>query len=521
MVGGAGFVGQGHQRRIKNEGRVTILLITSSIAAAMGGLLFGYDVGISGGVSLMESFLNKFLPSLLEQQKPTVAGEGNVFCKFHNPLLIWFTSSLYLAASIASLLASVVTRNFGRKASMLVGGIACLIGSTINGLAMKVTSLIIGRLLLGVGVGFANQSIPVYLSELAPANFRGAFGIGFQLAVTIGILTAGLVNLGTEKIEGEWGWRVSLALSGIPAIILVACVAMLLPETPNSLIERGYPEKAKLMLQRIRGSPDVSHEFNYLVMASEAARKVEHPWRNILEPRYRPQLVICIVIPIFQQLTGINVIMFYAPVLFRILGFHDDATLMSTLISGFVNMLATIVSIQSVDKYGRRPFFLEGGVQMILSQIAVGMTIALNLGLNGEKHLSKNDANLLLLLVCSYIAAFAWSWGPLGWLIPSEICPLEIRSAGQAISLSINMLFTFLIAHVFLSTLCQIKLGIFFLIFAFVIIMTIFVALFLPETKNIPIEDMNRIWKDHWYWGKYIPDEPFTDEPSSRGRIAF
>lgn len=205
---------------------------------------------------------------------------------------------------------------------------------------------------------------------MAPAKFRGAFNIGFQLAVTVGILTAGLVNYCTEKMEGGWGWRVSLALVGIPATV-ITCGAMLLPETPNSLIERGYNEKAKVSLQRIRGTPNVIDEFNVLVKASEASKKVEHPWRSILhEPIYRPQLVICIVIPIFQQLTGINVIVFYAPALFRTIGFQEDSSIMSIVISGFVNMLATIVSIKSVDKFGRRILFLEGGVQMILSQVA-------------------------------------------------------------------------------------------------------------------------------------------------------
>lgn len=155
-MAGAGFVLPQGRRKTNNEGRVTTFLVISSVAAAMGGFIFGYDVGISGGVTSKEPF-QKFFPSLLEDQKLRDADHGNLFCKTDNPLLTWFTSSLYLAASVASLLASAVTRNFGRKASMLIGGMACLIGSITNGLAMRARSLIIGRLLLGVGVGFANQ----------------------------------------------------------------------------------------------------------------------------------------------------------------------------------------------------------------------------------------------------------------------------------------------------------------------------------------------------------------------------
>lgn len=123
------------------------------------------------------------------------------------------------------------------------------------------------------------------------------------------------------------------------------------------------------MLRKIRGTENVDYEFHDLVLASEAANKVEHPWRNILQPRYRPQLVICSLIPFFQQLTGINVIMFYAPVLFKTLGFGANASLMSSAITGVVNVIATLVSIFSVDKFGRRGLFLEGGTQMLICQV--------------------------------------------------------------------------------------------------------------------------------------------------------
>ena len=215
---------------------------------------------------------------------------------------------------------------------------------------------------------YAWQSVPVYLSEMAPAKIRGALNMGFQMAITIGILVANLVNYGTAKIKGGWGWRVSLALAAVPAIMMTVG-AIFLPETPNSILERGNQEKAKKMLQRIRGTDNVEEEFQDLLEASEAAKQVDHPWTNILQPRYRPQLVICSLIPLFQQLTGINVIMFYAPVLFMTLGFGDEASLMSAVITGVVNVVATVVSIATVDRFGRRILFLEGGVQMIICQV--------------------------------------------------------------------------------------------------------------------------------------------------------
>lgn len=452
----------------------------------------------------MDEFLQKFFPSVYAKQKDA-SGHENQYCKFENHLLTLFTSSLYLAALVASFFAAATTRKFGRKISMTIGGLVFLIGAVLNGAAMNVEMLIIGRILLGVGIGYANQSVPVYLSEMAPPQLRGALNIGFQMCTTIGIFAASLINYGTSKMK-ENGWRVSLVLAAVPALIMTIG-AVFLPDTPNSLIERGQKEKARQMLQKIRGTSEVDEEFSDLVEASEVSQKVEKPWSTILEPKYRPQLVITCLIPFFQQLTGINVIMFYAPVLFKTLGFGADAALMSAVISGLVNVFATVVSIFTVDRFGRRALFLEGGIQMIICQIGVGVLIGSVFGVSGEGTFSKGNGNLALALICIYVAAFAWSWGPLGWLVPSEIHPLEIRSAGQSINVSVNMFFTFIIGQLFLSMLCHMKFGLFFFFGGWVVLMTIFVYLFVPETKNMPIEEMNRVWKKHWFWGKYIPDD--------------
>lgn len=210
--------------------------------------------------------------------------------------------------------------------------------------------------------------MPLYLSEMAPYRFRGALNIGFQLSITIGILVANVLNYFFSKIHGGWGWRLSLGGAMVPALI-ITIGSLVLPDTPNSMIERGQHEEARAKLRRVRGVDDVDEEFNDLVVASEESKKVEHPWRNLLQRKYRPQLTMAIAIPFFQQLTGINVIMFYAPVLFDTIGFGSDASLMSAVITGLVNVFATLVSIYGVDKWGRRFLFLEGGVQMLICQV--------------------------------------------------------------------------------------------------------------------------------------------------------
>ncbi|TQD87328.1 hypothetical protein C1H46_027121 [Malus baccata] len=344
MAGGAYVCGGGG---CSYEGGVTIFVIFTCVVAAMGGLLFGYDPGISGGVTSMESFLSKFFPFVFHKMKNETANQ-NQYCKFDSQLLTLFTSCLYIAALVASFFASLVTRKFGRKISMFVAGLVFLLGSILNGIANNIIVLIIGRLLLGIGVGFANQSVPVYLAEMAPTKIRGALNMG---PITIGILVAGLVNFGTAKVKGGYGWRVSLALAAVPSSMMTLA-AIFLPDTPNSILERGNPEKAKKMLKKIRGSDNGGWY-----------RARSAPWRS------------------------------------------DQA------------------------------------------------------------------------------------------------------EAGRTINVSVNMLFTFIIGQVFLSMLCHLKFGLIFFFAGFVIIVTIFIAFFLPKTKNVPIEEMNRVWKAHWFWGKYIPDE--------------
>ena len=196
--------------------------------------------------------------------------------------------------------------------------------------------------------------------------------------------------------------------------------------------------------------------------------------------------------------------MFYAPVIFNTVGFGGDASLYSAVIIGAVNVVSTLVSIYSVDKLGRRMLLLEAGAQMFLSQVVIAVILGIKVTDHSE-NLGKGYGILVVVLVCTYVSAFAWSWGPLGWLIPSETFPLETRSAGQSVTVCMNMLFTFVIAQSFLSMLCHFKFGIFLFFSGWVFIMSFFVLFLLPETKNIPIEEMTeRVWKKHWYWKRYM-----------------
>ncbi|GLJ21728.1 hypothetical protein SUGI_0404980 [Cryptomeria japonica] len=500
------FSVRGKAEVMEFEGRITPYVVITCILAASGGLMFGYDIGISGGVTSMDDFLEKFFPVVYLKKKEA---HENAYCKYDNENLQLFTSSLYMAGLVATFFASYTTKNYGRRPTMLIAGLFFVGGVVLNTAAVNLLMLILGRILLGCGVGFANQAVPLFLSEIAPTRIRGALNILFQLNTTIGILFANVVNYGTERIR-PWGWRLSLGLAGIPALLLTVG-SLFIVETPNSLVERGQLEEGKAVLRKIRGTNNVDPEFNELVEASRMAKQVKHPFRNLLKRRNRPQLVITICLQIFQQFTGINAIMFYAPVLFQTLGFKNDASLYSSVITGAVNVIATIISIFSVDKLGRRMLLIEAGIQMFISQVIIG--VLLGVGLKQDEELSRGTAIVIVLMVCTFVSAFAWSWGPLGWLIPSETFPLETRSAGQSVTVCVNLVFTFVIAQAFLSMLCRFKYGIFFFFAAWVSVMTIFVLFLLPETKNVPIEEMTeRVWKHHWLWKKYVRDVDLTDD---------
>ncbi|CAL9131930.1 unnamed protein product [Musa acuminata var. zebrina] len=485
----------------KFEGRITIYVVICGIIAATGGLMFGYDIGISGGVTSMDDFLEEFFPAVFERKHK--AKEDN-YCKFDNQNLQLFTSSLYLAALVASFVASKICTKHGRKLTMQAASIFFLVGVVLNAAAVNIAMLIIGRILLGVGVGFANQAVPLFLSEIAPVHVRGALNILFQLDVTIGIFVANIVNYLVSNIH-PWGWRLALGLAGVPAIML--CLgSMVIAETPTSLIEREMLMEGLAMLKKIRGTDNVDAEYEEILHACEMARQVKQPFKNLMKRSSRPQLVIAIVMQVFQQFTGINAIMFYAPVLFQTIGFKNDASLLSAVITGIVNVLSTVVSVVLVDKVGRRFLLLEACGQMLITQVAIGGILLVNLKATNE--LGHGVAVWVVVLVCLFVSSFAWSWGPLGWLIPSETFPLATRTAGYAFAVSSNMLFTFVIAQAFLSMMCHLRAGIFFFFGAWIVVMGLFVIFLLPETKNVPIDEMTeKVWKQHWFWKRFMDEE--------------
>ncbi|GMJ07403.1 sugar transport protein 14 [Hibiscus trionum] len=474
--GGFGNEGGNLKRAHLYEYKITNYFIFACLVAATGGSLFGYDLGVSGGVTSMDDFLKEFFPKIYKRKQAHL--HETDYCKYDNQLLTLFTSSLYFAGLVSTFGASYVTRQKGRRASILVGAVSFFLGGVINAAAVNIGMLIIGRILLGAGIGFGNQAVPLYLSEMAPAKHRGAVNQLFQFTTCMGILIANLINYKTDKIH-PWGWRLSLGLATVPATLMFVG-GLALPETPNSLVEQGKLEEAKRVLIKVRGTPNVEAEFADLIEASEAARAIKHPFRNLCKEESPPTL-----------------------------GFGSGASLISSVLTSGMLVIATLVSMALVDRFGRRAFFLEAGTEMFCYMIAVAITLALKFG-EGEE-LPQAIGWFLVVIICLFVFAYGRSWGPLGWLVPSELFPLETRSAGQSMVVCVNLLFTALIAQCFLVSLCHLKYGIFLLFAGLIFIMSTFIFFLLPETKRVPIEEVYLLWKDHWFWKRYVKDDNEKD----------
>ncbi|KAJ1271290.1 hypothetical protein BS78_06G117800 [Paspalum vaginatum] len=454
MAGGGSPVVPGGAARDYGGG-LTFSVVVTCLMAASCGLIFGYDSGISGGVTQMDSFLGKFFPSVIDGRK---SAKVNAYCKYDNQWLTAFTSSLWIAGTLSSLVASRVTRRVGRQAIMLIGGVLFLSGSIVNAAAVNIAMLIIGRLLLGFSVGFTLQSAPLYLSETAPARWRGAFTLAYNTFVVIGILSATVTNYFTNRIP-EWGCRVSLGLAAVPGAVIHG--------------------RARAALQRIRwDGADVDAEFKDIVRAVDVARQNDDgAFRRLFSKEYRHCLAIGAAIPVF---------------------YDSQKAILGSVINSMANLASTLLSSVVMDRTVRRFLFVVGGHLMDHGD---------HLGKHGGVTMPWGYATGVLVLICMRTFSFGLSWAPLRWVVPSEIYPVEVRSAGQAMSISITLCISFVELQVFLKLLCAMKFSLFLFYAALLLAMTIFVVLLLPETKGVPLEAMLSVWARHWYWRRFAANK--------------
>ena len=432
------------------------VLLLIAATAALCGLLFGYDTGVISGALLFvkkDFALSSFLQGVV-------------------------TSAVLAGAAVGAGYSGRLADRIGRRRTVIAVAILFFVTSLMTGLAPNVVWLVIGRVFSGVAIGICSFAGPLYISEISPAERRGALVSLNQLLITVGIVVAYLTDYLFAYGE-HWRWMFIVAT--VPAAAL--WIGMLvLPESPRWLANQGQYALARQVLERIRSAEQADRELS----AIEAdTGEGQTRWAELLAPEYRPALILGIGLAIFQQITGINTIIYYAPTIFQLAGFNSAAqSILATAGVGVVNVLMTIVSLRLLDRVGRRPLLLTGIAGMIASLAALGFVFR-------AARDSATLGSLAVLSVMIYVGSFAISLGPIFWLLISEIYPLRIRGAAMGIATMSNWSFNLLVALTFLALIDRLGPTYTFWLYSLVSIGSfVFCYALVPETKGRTLEEI-------------------------------
>jgi len=430
-----------------------VLLVAS--VAALGGLLFGYDTGVISGAIL---FITKDFALAQREQA--------------------FTISVVLIGCIAgSAVAGTIADRIGRRWTLLLAGIVFFGGAIVSALTPNEGILLFGRFIVGIGIGFSSVVAPLYISEVAPANARGALVSLYQFAITVGILAAYLVDYALAA-HGQWRWMLGLAV--IPSLVLVGGM-LVMPESPRYLFKMLLGDRARDELLRIY--PDPAERAQEEESIDESLRAKDQGWEALREPMFRTALFIGIALAVLQQITGINAVIYYGPQIFQMAGIGSaSASILAQTLVGTVNCGMTLVAIFFVDRVGRKPLLYVGLAGMFVALAALTIAFA-------QPHLSGSLGVIALGSMMLYVGCFAFSLGPIVWLLISEIFPLRARGLGMSISTLSNWVGNFLVSQFFLTMVERLGRSGTFAIYAALCIVTIlFVRAMVPETKRELLE---------------------------------
>lgn len=434
--------------------RSGFVYLVASISA-LGGLLYGYDTGVISGALLF----------IREDFGLSAFSQGVV------------VSAILIGAILGSLVAGPISDRFGRRKTVVLTAAVFAAGSVWAALTGGFVSLVAARVLLGVGVGAATLVVPVYLSEMAPARARGRMVVLFQLAITLGIMVSYLSGAAFAEAEA-WRWMVGLAV--VPSVALGLGV-LLLPESPRWLVTRGRDGEARAVLGRIRDESVVEGELREI---EENERREQGGIGELLAPWVRPALIFGLGIALFQQITGINTIIYYAPTTFEAAGLGASVSILSTFGIGVLNVGMTVVGILLVDRVGRRPLLLVGLPGMALSLIVLGFAYLL-------PELAGAVAWLTVACTAAYIACFAVSLGTVSWLMPPEVFPLKVRGKATGVSTMTAHASNFVVTLTFLPLVAAVgETAVFWLFGLISIIAFFFMYRLAPETKGRSLEEI-------------------------------
>ncbi len=418
---------------------------------AVGGLLFGYDTGVVSGALL---FLHVDFGKLSSFDKELV------------------TSLLLVGAMVGAFSAGKVADRIGRRPTVLITAVLFIVGVLGAALSPSFSFLVVMRFVIGIAVGSASMVVPLYIGEAAPPQIRGALVSFNQLAITSGILTAYLVDYGLASSEN---WRLMFGLATIPAAALF--VGMLFQhESPHWLIAQGREDEARVVLHRVRASTDIEAEIGEV----RALRQEKSSARKLFDPSVRGMLTVGVLLAVFQQVTGINTIIYYAPTLLHGAGLGNSASLLANVANGAVNVGMTIVAIRLIDRVGRRPLLLGGTTGMAVALIVLALAFVI-----GGDHLTGATAIVAIGALLVYTGSFAIGLGPVFWLLISEIYPVSIRGQAMSVATIANWGANFVVTVSFLTLLGAIHgAGTFFLFGFLTLVALVYFQRRVPETKN-------------------------------------
>ncbi|WP_426456665.1 sugar porter family MFS transporter [Staphylococcus cohnii] len=421
---------------------------------ALGGLLYGYDMGVISGALL---FIKDDIP----------------LNSFTEGLVV---ASMLVGAIFGSGASGPMSDRLGRRRVVFIIAIIYIVGALILALAPSMPVLVIGRLVIGLAVGGSTAIVPVYLSEMAPTEQRGSLSSLNQLMITIGILSSYLINYAFTPIEG-WRWMLGLAV--LPSLILLIGVAFM-PESPRWLLEHKSEKAARDVMKLTFKESEIDKE---IADMKEINAISESTWNVLKSPWLRPTLIIGSVFALLQQIIGINAIIYYAPTIFSKAGLGDATSILGTVGIGTVNVLITIVAIMIIDKIDRKRLLVIGNIGMVASLLIMAILVW-TIGI-------QSSAWIMVACLTLFIIFFGFTWGPVLWVMLPELFPMRARGAATGIAALVLSIGSLLVAQLFPIFTDVLSVEQVFLIFAAVgVFALIFVIKYLPETRGRSLEEI-------------------------------
>jgi sugar porter (SP) family MFS transporter len=434
-------------------------VVVSSGITALGGLLFGYDTGVVSGALL---FLKIDFGGLSSFEEELV------------------TSLLLVGAAVGALFAGRIADRIGRRLTVIGTALIFVAGVLLAAFTPTFAVLLVARFIIGLAVGSASMVVPLYIGESAPPSIRGGLVSLNQLAITIGILVSYLADY---WLQGTANWRLMFGLAAIPAVLLFTGM-LFQSESPHWLALHGREDEARRVLSRLRAPDEIDPE---IAEVQRVSRQEHLRTRDLLTARLRPMLLVGVLLAVFQQVTGINTIIYYAPTLLSNAGLGTHSALLANVVNGGVNVIMTIIAIRLLDRVGRRTLLLAGTVGMAVGMFLTAFSFA------GGEQLHGAPAVTAILGLLIYTGSFAIGLGPVFWLLISEIYPLAIRGAAMSVATIANWSANFLVTVSFLTIKNAIGgMGVFLMFGSLTLVALVYFFAKVPETKGRSLQDLEQ-----------------------------